>query len=100
MLRVVDSLALLAAVYNCLAPATILKLDLASRLIQLVELAGGVGASYKLPGQLHVHTVVQGQGKLRYSHAVLEPGLDKEVYERALASRLSNNECRSIHATR
>ena len=77
-------LTLAAAVDPGLAAATLLKLHLACRLVQLVELTGGVGASDELPGQQHVHPVVHSQGKLRYSPTLIEAALDEEVYERAL----------------
>ena len=43
-------LALAAAVNHSLAPTALLELYLVGRLVQLVVLAGGVGASYELPG--------------------------------------------------
>ena len=79
VLRVMDGLALATAVYHRLAATALLELDLSGRLVQLVELAAGVGASYELPGQLHVHSVVQSQRKLRHSQALIEAILDKEV---------------------
>ena len=54
-----SDLALAAAVNHSLAAAALLKLHLAGRLVQLAVLAGGVGASDELPGQLHVHPVIQ-----------------------------------------
>ena len=78
-------LALTAAVDHSLAATTHLELHLPGRLVQLVELAGGVGASDELPGQLHVHPVVHSQGKLRHSSAMIEAVLDEEVGPRTLA---------------
>ena len=65
VLSVMGGLALAAAIDHSLAPTTLLELYLAGRLVQLVELAGGVGAADKLLGQLHVHPVVHSQGKFR-----------------------------------
>ena len=80
VLRVVGDLALAAAVDQSLAAAAQLELHLAGRLVQLVEFAGGVGASYELPGQLYVHPVIQSQCKPRHAHALLEAVLDEEVH--------------------
>ena len=82
-------LALAAAVDHCLTATATLELHLAGRLVQLVMLAGGVSASYELPGQLHVHPVVQGQRKLRHSQALIETVLDEEVDERTITGRSS-----------
>ena len=81
------NLELTAAVDHCIAAAALLKLHLAGRLVQAVELAGGVGAPDKLPRQLHAHPIVQSQSRLRYAHALVEAVLDEEVYEGALACR-------------
>ena len=59
VLRVVGDLTLAAAVDHSLTLLTLLELHLASRLVQLAELAGRVGASDELPGQLHVHSIIQ-----------------------------------------
>ena len=83
--RVMGGLALPAAVDHRQAATTLLKLYLAGRLVKLVELAAGVGASDEIPGQLHVHPVIRSQGELRYAGAMVEAELDEEVYERALA---------------
>ena len=79
VLWVMGGLALAAAVDHSLAATALLELHLAGRLVQLVELTGGVGASDELSGQLHVHPVVQSQGKLRDSQALIEAVLDEEV---------------------
>ena len=71
VLRVMGDLALAATVDHSLAATVLLELYLAGRLVQLVELAGGVGASYELPGQLHVHPVVQSHRKLRDAEVLL-----------------------------
>ena len=83
MIRVVDDLTVAAAVDHSKTPTTLLELNL-GRLIQLVTLAGGVGALDELSRQLHVHPIVRSQGKLRHDHAVIEAVLDEEVYKRAL----------------
>ena len=80
-------LALTAAIDHSSTTTTLLKRHLAGRLVKLVELAAGVGASDELPGQLHIHPVVRSQGELWYSKAMFEAELDEEVYERALASQ-------------
>ena len=59
VLRVMSDLALATAVDHRLASAALLELHLTGRLVQLVELAAGVGASDELPRQLHVHPVIQ-----------------------------------------
>ena len=82
-----SDLTIAAAVYHSLAATAVLELYLAGRLVKLVELAGGVGASDELPGQLHVHPIVQSQGKLRYAQATIEATLNEEVDERALTRR-------------
>ena len=87
MLRVMGGLALAAAVDHGLTATALLELHMAGRLVQLVELACGVGASYELPGQLHIHPVVQSEGKLRHSPTLIEAVLDEEVDQRALAGR-------------
>ena len=89
VLGVMSDLALAAAVDHSLAATTVLELHLAGRLVQLVELAGGVGASDELPGQLHVHPIIHCQGELWHSQALINAVLDEEVYERALASQPS-----------
>ena len=53
MIRVMNGLTLAAALDHSLIATTLLELHLATRLIQLVELAGGVGASDELSEQLH-----------------------------------------------
>ena len=87
VLRVMSDLTVAAAVDHSLASTALLKLYLACRLVKLVELAAGVGASDEIPGQLHVHPVVCSQGNLRHSSAMFETKLDEEVYERALTGR-------------
>ena len=67
--RVMGSLTLATAVDHSLAATTLFELHLTSGLVQLIELAAGVGASYELPGQLHVHPVIQSQCQLRHSQA-------------------------------
>ena len=79
-----SDLTLAAAVDHCMTATALLELHLTCRLVQLIELAGGVGASYELSGQLHVHPVIHSQGKLRYTHAVIKAVLDEEVDKRAL----------------
>ena len=74
-----------AAVAHSLTAATLLELQLAGRLVEAVELAGGVGTSDELPGQLHVFPVIQIQGKLWHAQAFLEARFDKEVDEGTLA---------------
>ena len=59
VLRVVGDLALTAAVDQSLAAAAQLELHLAGRLVQAGELAARVSASNEVPGQLHVHPVIQ-----------------------------------------
>ena len=87
MLRVMGGLALAAAVDHCMTATALLELHLTCRLVQLIELAGGVGASYELSGQLHVHPVIHSQGKLRHYPTLIDARFDKEVDERALAGR-------------
>ena len=87
MLRVVSDLALAAAVDHSQTATTLLELHLTGRLVQPVELAGGVGASDELPGQLHVHPVIHSQRKLRHSPALIQAVLDEEVDEGALTGR-------------
>ena len=48
--RVMGGLAFAAAVDYSLAATTLFGLHLTSGLVQLIELAAGVGASYELPG--------------------------------------------------
>ena len=62
VLRVMDDLTLAAAVDHSMTPTALLKLHRAARLVQPVELTGGVGASDELPGQLYVHPVICSQG--------------------------------------
>ena len=88
VIRVVRGLALATAVDHSLAPATLLELYLASRLVKLVDLAGGVGAADELPGQLHVHPVVERYSRLWHAHTLIEAVFYEEVDERALAYRL------------
>ena len=85
MLRVVCGLTLATAVDHSFAATALLELYLAGRLVQLAELACGVGASDELSGQLHVHPVIQSQGELRHAKALVEAELDEVVYIRALA---------------
>ena len=82
-----SDLAFAAAVDHRHAPTTLLELHLTGRLVQPVELAGGVGASDELSGQLHIHPVIQGQGKLRHPQVLIKAVLDEEVDEGALAGR-------------
>ena len=84
VMRVMSDLTLFAAVDHSPTPTALLELYLASRLIQSIEFAGGVGASDELPGQLHVHLVIQSQGQLRHSQALIKTVFDKKVDERAL----------------
>ena len=58
VLRVMGDLTITAAVDHSLAATALLELYLASGVVQLIELAAGVGASDELPGQLHVHPIV------------------------------------------
>ena len=85
-------LALTTAVDHCQTSTTLLELHLAGRLVQPVELAGGVGASDELPGQLHVHPIIYDQRRLGNSHALIEAKLDEEVDEWALTRRASLTE--------
>ena len=87
VLRVMGGLTLAAAVDRRHAATTLLELYLAGRFVQAVELAGGVGASDELPGQLHIHPVAQSQDKFRHAHTLLETVLHEEVYTRAFAGR-------------
>ena len=82
-----SDLALAAAVDHCLAPTALLELHLAGRLVQLVELAGGVGASDELPGQLHIHPVIKGQGEPWHPQVLIKAVLDEEEDKRTLAGR-------------
>ena len=77
-----SDLTLAAAVDRRLAATALLELHLAGRLVQAVVLAGGVGASDELSGQLHVHPIIYSQSQSGHAHAVIEGVLDKEVDER------------------
>ena len=85
VIRVMGDTTLATAVDDCPATTAKLKLHLPGRLVQLVKLAGRVGASNELPGQLHVHPIVQSQRELGHSQALIEAELDEEVYIRTLA---------------
>ena len=87
VLRVMGGLALAAAVYYSLTATALLELHLSGRPVKLVELAGGVSASYELPGQLHVHPIIQSQSELWYPSALTKAALCKKVYKRALTRR-------------
>ena len=99
-----SDLTLAAAVDRSPAATAHLEFHMAGRLVQLVELAGGVAASDEHPGQLHVHSVIHSQGKLRHAHALIKKELDEEVdkgHSHAIpASAFSRHVCRSIQATR
>ena len=86
---VMSDLALTTAVDHSPTPTALLELHLAGRLVKAVELAGGVGASDEFPGKLHVHLVIQSQGQLRHSQALIKAELDKKVDIRALAGGTS-----------
>ena len=58
MLRVVCDLTLATAVDHSKAATTLLELHIGGQLQPVVDLAGGVGASYELPGQLHFHPII------------------------------------------
>ena len=58
MYRVMCNLTISTTIYNSMTTTTLLELYVSCRLVQPVELTGGVGASYELPGQLHVHPII------------------------------------------
>ena len=101
--RIMSDLAFAAVVDHSQTATTLLELHLAGRLVQPVELAGGVGASDELLGQLHIHPVIQGQGEPWHPQVLIKAVLDEEVDEGALAGRsggFSRHVCRLIHAGR
>ena len=70
MQRIMSDLTLFTAVDHSLTATALLEFHLAGRLVQAVVLAVGVGASYELPGQLHVHPVIHCQRRLGYAHTL------------------------------
>ena len=94
-----SDLALATAVDHSQTATTLLELHLAGRLVQPVELAGGVGASYELPGQLHVHPVIYSYSDLGHDYVMIEAVLDEDVYEWALKSRCSIGICETPFET-
>ena len=80
VLRVVGGLALATAVDHCLAATALFELHLASRLVQLVVLAAGVGASKKAAAHLLSHVIICGHYRARHAQALLKTALDKEEH--------------------
>ena len=67
MCRIMSNLTISTTIYNSMTATTLLKLYMSCRLVQPIELAGRVATSYELPGQLHVHSIIQSQGQLGYA---------------------------------
>ena len=89
VLRVMSGLALATAIDHSSTATTLFKRHFAGRLIQLAELAGGVGASNELPGQLQLHPIIRIQRQSRYCQALTKAVPKKEEKEGAVTNLCS-----------